>query len=72
MHYLCNICVFVYILFLFCPARGAKKAAAQTLCSGLARQALRRRFYAVIPGTKLLFPGMIFPSKESVKFLYFL
>lgn len=63
---------FVCILFLFCPARGAKKAAAQTLCSGLARRALRRRFCSVIPGTKLLFPGMACSSKESVKFLYFL
>lgn len=58
--------------FSFCPARGAKKTAAQTLCSGLARQALRRRFCSAIPGTKLLFPGIVFPSKESVKFLYFL
>lgn len=59
--------------FSFLPRPGRKKkTAAQTLCSGLARQALRRRFCSVIPGIKLLFPGMIFPSKESVKFLYFL
>ena len=58
--------------FSFLPRPGRKKTAAQTLCSGLARQALRRRFCSVIPGTKPLFPGMIFPSKESVKFLYFL